>query len=129
MKQIRNTHAKTEILNVIIDSEVALSHSDIQKKLGDLCNRVTTYRVLERLENEGLVHKIVNIDGVVNFAKCSGRCKEGKHFHNHLHFNCKECHSVTCIENMIPEISLPPDFIAQEYNFIVSGICPKCVKA
>lgn len=31
MKQVRNTHAKTEILNLINASEVALSHSDIQK--------------------------------------------------------------------------------------------------
>ncbi|MDP9959743.1 Fur family transcriptional regulator [Chryseobacterium lathyri] len=128
MKQTRNTQAKTEILNVINHSDIALSQSDIQKKLGDLCNRVTIYRVLERLENEGLIHKIINIDGVVNFAKCSGKCNAGKHFHNHIHFNCKECHSVTCIENVVPDIRLPTDFIAQEYNFIVSGICPKCSK-
>ncbi len=126
MKQIRNTQAKTEILNVINHSDVALSQPDIQKKLGDLCNRVTIYRVLERLENEGLIHKIVNIDGVVNFARCSGKCSTEKHAHNHVHFNCKECHSVTCIENVVPNISLPSGFIAQEYNFIVSGICPKC---
>lgn len=129
MKQVRNTYAKTEILNLINVSDVALTHSDIQKKLGDLCNRVTIYRVLERLENEGAIHKIVNIDGVVNFAKCSGKCTHEQHFHNHVHFNCKECHSVTCIENAIPEISLPEHFIAQEYNFIISGICPKCADA
>ncbi|MGG5207668.1 Fur family transcriptional regulator [Chryseobacterium sp. MIQD13] len=128
MKQIRNTQAKTEILNIINHSDIALSQPDIQKKLGDLCNRVTIYRVLERLEKEGLIHKIVNIDGVVNFAKCSKKCSTGNHFHNHIHFNCKECHSVTCIENVVPDISLPPDFIAQEYNFIVSGICPGCSK-
>ncbi len=89
MKQVRNTHAKTEILNLINDSDVALTHSDIQKRLGDLCNRVTIYRVLERLENEGAIHKIVNVDGVVNFAKCSGKCTHEEHFHNHVHFNCK----------------------------------------
>lgn len=126
MKQVRNTHAKTEILSLICDSDVALSHSDIQKKLGDLCNRVTIYRVLERLENEGVIHRIVNVDGVVNFAKCSGKCTQEQHVHNHVHFNCKKCHSVTCIENSIPEINLPDGFTAQEYNFIISGICPKC---
>ncbi|WP_050021025.1 Fur family transcriptional regulator [Chryseobacterium sp. P1-3] len=126
MKQVRNTQAKTEILNLINSSDIALTHSDIQKKLGDLCNRVTIYRVLERLENEGAIHKIVNVDGVVNFAKCSGKCTNEQHFHNHVHFNCKECHSVTCIENAIPEISLPEHFVPQDYNFIISGICPKC---
>lgn len=126
MKQVRNTQAKTEILNLINRSDVALSHSDIQQKLGDLCNRVTIYRVLDRLENEGQIHKVTNIDGVINFARCSDVCSEKQHQHNHLHFNCEVCHSVTCIENVIPALSLPENYVAKEYNFVISGICPKC---
>lgn len=125
MKQVRNTHAKTEILNIINSSESALSHTAIQEKIGDLCNRVTTYRVLDRLEEEGKIHKIVNVDGVVNYAKCH-HCTENDHSHNHVHFNCEKCLSVTCIENVVPEITLPKHFVAKSYNFVVSGICPKC---
>nr|WP_314499298.1 transcriptional repressor [uncultured Chryseobacterium sp.] len=128
MKQIRNTSAKTEILNIINSSKTALSHSDIQKMTGDLCNRVTIYRVLDRLEKEGEVHKITNIDGVVNFAKCSESCNKASHMHNHLHFNCEICKSVICIENVIPTVELPKGFKANEYNFVVSGICPHCSK-
>lgn len=127
MKQIRNTHAKTEILNIINNSEVALSHADIQKKVGDLCNRVTIYRVLERLEKEGNIHKITNVDGVVNFAKCSHACHtEEEHTHDHVHFNCEKCHTVICIENVVPAISLPENFSISSYNLVISGICPKC---
>ncbi|WP_326984400.1 transcriptional repressor [Chryseobacterium sp. MYb264] len=125
MKQTRNTQAKTEILNLINDSETALSHHNIQEKLSNLCNRVTIYRVLDRLEEEGKIHKIVNIDGVVNYAKCHD-CEKDHHNHNHLHFNCKKCNSVTCIENVVPKIDIPKEFIVEDYNFIVSGICPKC---
>ncbi|UZT99195.1 transcriptional repressor [Chryseobacterium fluminis] len=125
MKKTRNTQAKSEILSLLNDSDKALSHHMIQEKVGALCNRVTIYRVLERLEEEGLVHKFVNVDGVVNYAKCHG-CKEGGHLHNHVHFNCRKCHQVTCIENSVPQIKMPPQFIIEDYNFVISGICPNC---
>ncbi|SEM33363.1 Fur family transcriptional regulator [Chryseobacterium taichungense] len=125
MKQTRNTQAKTEILNLLSTAGTALSHHEIELKLNGLCNRVTIYRVLERLENEGKIHKIVNVDGVVNYAKCHN-CKKENHSHNHLHFNCENCKEVTCIENVVPEISLPENFIAYQYNVVISGICPKC---
>lgn len=126
MKQIRNTNAKTEILNIITNSEVALSHADIQKKVGDLCNRVTIYRVLERLENEGNIHKITNVDGVVNFAKCNHSCDNDEHSHDHIHFNCEKCNTVICIEHIAPKINLPENFTISNYNLVISGICPKC---
>jgi len=125
MKQVRNTQAKTEILNLINTSETALSHYTIQEKVGDLCNRVTIYRILDRLEEEGKIHKIVNVNGVVNYAKCS-QCKEESHSHDHVHFNCEKCQSVTCLENVVPKISLPDHFVAHTYNFVISGVCPKC---
>lgn len=124
MKPTRNTPAKNEILNLINASEKTLSHADIQLKLGDLCNRVTIYRVLERLEKEGKIHKFVNVDGVVNFAKCKN-CA-GEHHHNHIHFSCEKCKNVTCIEHVVPEIELPENFIVHDYNFVVSGICASC---
>lgn len=125
MKQVRNTQAKTDILALINTSEKALSHSDIQGKLNADYNRVTVYRVLERLEEEGKIHKFVNVDGIVNFAKCS-HCDD-IHHHNHLHFNCERCKSVTCIDNVMPGIKLPKDFKIHQYNLVVSGICPKCL--
>ncbi len=124
MKQSRITHSKTEIFRIISDSDTALSHSDIQVKLDGLCNRVTIYRVLERLEEEGKIHKIVNVDGVVNFAICKG-CTD-VHQHNHLHFNCEKCKSVICLEKVVPEIRLPKNFSVNQFNFVVSGICDKC---
>lgn len=75
MKTSRTTNAKTEIQELIVSSSVALSHSEIQKSLEGLCDRVTIYRVLERLMEEGVIHKIVNIDGVVKYAGCNSCSK------------------------------------------------------
>jgi hypothetical protein len=44
MKLARTTTAKTEIQELIASSSVALSHSEIQKSLEGLCDRVTIYR-------------------------------------------------------------------------------------
>lgn len=124
MKITRNTIAKTEIKKLISNSAVALSHAEIQHELNDLCDRVTIYRVLDRLVDEGTVHRIVNVDGVIKYAKCHD-C-ETQHHHNHLHFSCEKCKSVTCLEDVVPSFKLPNKYQVREVNFTLSGLCPKC---
>ncbi len=124
MKSSRNTAAKTEIQELILASKSALSHTEIQNLLNGLCDRVTIYRVLERLTNEGLIHKIINIDGVVKYAACHS-C-EGKHSHNHIHFSCQKCKTVTCLEGVEPSYTMPKNYKVNEMNFTLSGICPQC---
>lgn len=124
MKLSRTTVAKTEIKKLIISSSVALSHAEIQKSLKGLCDRVTIYRVLERLLDEGIIHKIVNVDGVVKYAGCHS-CSV-KHSHNHIHFSCQKCKSVTCLEDVVPSYKLPKNYKVSEMNFTLSGLCPKC---
>jgi Fur family transcriptional regulator, ferric uptake regulator len=125
MKSSRNTTAKTEILELIVASSVALSHSEIQQSVGGLCDRVTIYRVLERLIDEGKVHKIVNVDGVIKYAGCHS-CS-GKHSHSHIHFSCQKCKSVICLEDVEPSFKIPINYEVREMNFMVSGICPNCL--
>jgi Fur family ferric uptake transcriptional regulator len=125
MKQTRNTPAKKEIHDLLFSSSVALSPIEIQKQLDGLCDRVTIYRVLERLLSEGTIHKIVNVDGVVKYAGCHS-CAV-KHNHNHIHFSCQKCKSVTCLENVEPIFKLPKNYTVSEMNFTLSGLCPKCL--
>lgn len=127
MKQSRNTIAKTEILDIINRSEIAFSHSEIASLLGAICDRVTIYRVLDRLVDEGLVHKVINTDGGVKYASCHGCETTHGHKHNHLHFSCQQCKSVTCIEDVEPSFQLPEKYKVIEVNFTVSGLCPKCL--
>jgi Fur family ferric uptake transcriptional regulator len=120
----RKTLAKTEIQKLISSSSFALSHSEIQSSLNGLCDRVTIYRVLDRLLAEGQIHKIVNVDGSVKYAACHS-CSE-KHNHDHLHFSCQKCNSVTCLENVEPSYQLPMNYKVSEMNFMLSGLCPQC---
>ncbi len=124
-KKPRNTLAKQEILNLITTTNHALSHIEIQQKLNNLCDRVTIYRVLTRLVDEQKIHKIINTDGVVNYAACKSTCNH-QHAHNHVHFSCNQCKEITCIENVVPQFSLPTEYQVDEINITVSGICPRC---
>lgn len=127
MKIPRNTIAKTEILKMIVSSPNALSHIEIQEKLNGICDRVTIYRVLERLISEEAIHKIINLDGGVKYAACHSCSSKEKHLHNHIHFSCEKCKSVTCLENIEPQFMVPANYMINEIHFTLSGVCPSCI--
>jgi len=115
---------KIQIKELIVHSEIALSHQEISKKLERQCDRVTIYRALDKLMEEGFIHRIIDVDGVSKFAACHGCTKT--HHHQHVHFSCSVCHSVTCIEEIEPRFSLPEGYDVQEMNITLSGVCPVC---
>lgn len=123
-KTARNTPAKTKIYELIQHSEVALSHAEIQQRLDASFDRVTIYRVLDRLLAAGQIHKIVNVDGVVKYAGCKS-CA-AVHQHNHIHFSCERCKKVTCLDEVAPTYQLPQDYRVIETSFTVLGVCPQC---
>jgi Fur family ferric uptake transcriptional regulator len=123
MKQTRNTAAKTTILNVLKDSNAALSHAELLALTNGVCDRVTIYRVLDRLINEDHVHKVVNSDGIIKYAACNHK---EHHSHDHVHFNCEKCNTTTCIEMVKPVVQLSNEYTITSFNFTVTGVCPKC---
>jgi Fur family ferric uptake transcriptional regulator len=126
MKNTRNTNAKSAILELIRKSDVALSHIEIQTILNGLCDRVTIYRVLNRLITEDLIHKIATPEGIVKYASCNHSHTNHKELHNHVHFSCEKCHSVICLDSIQPVFESPEQYLVKEINFTLSGLCPKC---
>lgn len=120
----RNTVARSQIFDLISASESALSHAEIQAQLDNICNRVTIYRVLDRLVDEGVIHKAVTPDGEVKFASTHPDNLNN----NHIHFSCEICNAVLCIDNAAFDFSLPEGYQVNQTNFSVSGVCPKCHK-
>lgn len=130
MKTTRNTTARKAILDLIKDSKVALSQPAIQHQLNGMCDRVTIYRVLDRLVDDGEIHRIVNVNGVVNYALCA-TCDGHEHAHpnhnhEHIHFSCRMCNELTCLDSVVPHFQLPEGFVVEEAFFTVSGICKNC---
>lgn len=127
LKTTRNTIAKSAIFELIKKSEVALSHIEIQRLTGNLCDRVTIYRVLDRLIAEDVIHKIATSDGTVKYASCNHNQDNHQHTHNHVHFSCEKCKSVTCLDSVEPVFVLPENYLVKQLNFTLSGLCPSCI--
>jgi Fur family ferric uptake transcriptional regulator len=89
MRRLKNTPIKIRIEKLLLESNTALSHNEIHLQMEDACDKVTTYRVLERLANNNILHKVIGIDGVYRYAY--GQIWSDDPIHNHAHFFCLEC--------------------------------------
>lgn len=125
IKRNRASNTKNEIIALLANRKVALSHKDFQDYFENTVDRVTIYRALERLVEEGKLHKIANLDGGVQYALCK-TCTSEDHKHEHVHFNCTTCKETTCLEEVEIKIKLPNSYKAEEQQIILYGICPKC---
>lgn len=123
---MRNTRAKQLVIETLSENSAACTHAFVYEQLKNECDRATVYRILERLTEEGVLHKVVNVDGVINYALCQTCENHSKHTHNHVHFSCESCSEVTCIDQIEPQIQLPKKYRIHEVNLTVSGICPNC---
>ena len=125
MSSTRNTVAKAAIKDLLSNTDHALSQGDLQDELGGLCNRVTIYRILDRLVDEGFAHRVMDISGVARYAACSNDC-DTKHQHDHVHFSCEQCGQVTCLTDVQPSFKLPKSYTVKEIQFTLKGICADC---
>lgn len=130
-KKMRITPARTEVLALFIQAGGALSHGDLEKKLGSGFDRVTLYRTLSSFLENGLIHKVPDETGAQRFAYCNHEHHEheGEHVHTHVHFNCTVCNRTLCLDDItIPPVSLPKGFTQSESVYLVKGTCDLCSK-
>lgn len=91
-------------------------------------DRVTAYRILEALDEAGLVMHLIAGDGALRYhlAACPERPA-------HHHFYCKSCHQLTCLEPGVLDVDLSQvkeSLPAQVDGLIIclEGICPACME-
>ena len=81
------------------------------------------YRTLKRLESEGRVERVADLDGRIRF--------EGKRAHHH-HFQCRECDQVFdvpgCAARSPSALSqrLPKGFLLEGHEVWLRGVCASC---
>lgn len=122
MKSSRNTQTTQVILKLLEESELALSHHEIHSLIGLKCDRVTVYRILNKLVEKKLAHRITGIDRTIKYSSCR-KCSA---VHQHLHFRCEHCHSIIHLEQKEPSFRLPKNYTIKEINFTITGICKNC---
>lgn len=120
----RKTASKEIVLQLLEASSSALSQDRLEEQVGDLMDRVTIYRVLNRFCDDGIVHKIVSDEGKFYYALCRD-CKTSHHSHDHVHFRCLVCQKVECLPNEIKP-KLPSGYQCLLSNYWISGYCADC---
>ena len=90
MGVIRKTKSLELVLNQFQGSTTAISVIDVIKKLNSKLNKTTIYRILEKLEEDGILHSFLGNNGVKCYAKCRN-CSTSNHSDLHPHFEYIDC--------------------------------------
>src|ERR1700753_1127617 len=121
------TGGRKKILELFLQQDGALSHSDIEKRAGEKFDRVTVYRTLQAFLEKGLIHSIPTSDNSIRYALCKDDCSGGHHHDDHVHFVCNTCGATTCLDEVtVPAIKLPGGYVSEQVEMVISGLRRSC---
>ncbi|WP_372746697.1 Fur family transcriptional regulator [Lutibacter sp.] len=123
---VKPTAMRLLVLQFLLNKKSAISLTDVEDYFVK-SDRTTLYRTLKTFVECELAHKIDDGTGITKYALCEENCHCDIDTDLHLHFHCKLCNETSCLtDHKIPNINLPKDFIAEDVNLVVKGICDKC---
>lgn len=123
---LKSTPCRSMVLTLLSKNERAMASAEIEQQIDQTIDRVTVYRTLRTFLDKGLIHKVLDDEGVAKYALCQECCSEG-HNHEHVHFKCERCGQTQCLDDVeIPEIKLPKGFRSRQKNILIQGRCDRC---
>ena len=122
MSLIRKTKSVKLLLDVFNKNINAISIVSLVDKFSNKMNKTTVYRILDRLEQEGILHSFIDQKGLKRYAKDL----ENNHSNAHPHFICEDCGISRCVKINIavPNIS---QYNIKNTEHILIGICKECL--
>lgn len=126
-RSLKATSHRLLLLQTMQEYGSAIPYSSIQESM-KLMDRVTLYRTLSSLADKGIIHKAAQSGNETYYAICEETCAADHHTHDHLHFKCVSCDTITCEKpsNNI-EIKLP-EFAIHNVSITMEGLCRTCNK-
>ncbi len=125
-KNVRPTAVRILVFRLLAKKNTAVSLSEVESFF-EKSDRTTLYRTVKTFEENGIVHRINDGNGVPKYALCEEGCNCDVHNDLHLHFHCSQCNETVCLtDHRIPQINLPAGYITEDVNLLVNGICNKC---
>lgn len=122
---IRKTQAAAFLLEEFEKSTKAIAAIELIKRLESKINKTTVYRLLDKLEDDGLLHSFLGKNGNKWYAKCND-CSKSGHTDIHPHFQCTDCGSFDCLEITIKIPEIPNRKIINSH-VLVLGQCELCI--
>lgn len=124
-RKLKATPTRLDVLSVISDYNKAIPFSEIQHALHGF-DRVTLYRTLHALVDNGIIHKALIDEKETFFAMCSKNCTSDTHNHKHIHFKCSRCQAVTCVQTVNPISLSIPGHLIEDFEIEATGVCASC---
>lgn len=123
---LKATPLREAVLAELIQSGRGLSHQDLNQLLSVPFDRSSLFRTLNTLEEKGILHKIVDADGVAKYAYSQNNQAESAG--HHAHFVCTRCKNIFCLDYSVAlaRIEVPEGFEKESVDMQVHGICDQC---
>lgn len=124
--QLRKTAIRSNVLEIFLARQEALSHNDIEIQLQPV-DRITLYRTLKTFEDKGIIHIAIDGSDKLKYALCQDGCDEHEHHDVHAHFHCADCGKTFCLDEVeAPPVQAPTGFQVSTTHLVVTGKCKMC---
>ena len=124
-----NISRKTKTVKLVLDlfesTNNAISVVDLVSVFKSKMNKTTVYRILNRLEESGILHSFTDRNGLKRYAKGNQKPGSIKDSNIHSHFLCNDCGISSCLPLEIPIPSLPNTRIDSS-DHLLTGQCENC---
>ena len=121
----RKTKTVKLVLELFREKKYAIPVVDIVSIFANKMNKTTVYRILQRLEDSGILHSFVDKQGLKRYAKGDQRKSNSTNQIIHPHFLCDDCGISICLPL---EISTPsiPNYTINSSEQLYLGQCKDC---
>ena len=126
MSIVRKTKTVKLLLQTFKQTNDAISVVELVSKFSKNMNKTTVYRILDRLEESGILHSFVDQDGLKRYAKGEQNTNASNKLNMHPHFLCEDCGTSSClpIKISIPSI---PNYTIKSSEHLLIGQCKNCL--
>ena len=123
---IRKTKSVVELLKEFDNNSSlgAISVITLIERLGSKFNKTTIYRVLDKLEEDGVLHSFLGKNGLKWYAKGNG-CSTNVHNDVHPHFQCLVCGKMDCLTVSVALPKMPNRKVVAS-QLLIQGKCEEC---
>ena len=122
----RKTKTVKLLLESFKDENIAISVVELVSLFGKDMNKTTVYRILQRLEDSGILHSFNDNNGHKRYAKNNQSRLSSKDSNKHAHFLCEECGISNCLEIEITPPNIP-NYVINSSEQLFIGHCKDCI--
>jgi len=124
---VKPTANRIVVLKALAAAQRPMSLSELETTILSI-DKSGIFRALTLFREHHLVHVIEDGGDGVRYELCRSHSDDFDE-DIHVHFYCENCHKTFCLHDvLVPEITLPDDYLMNTVNYMVKGLCPNCRK-